>query len=160
MKPLAVSIYYFYKVKKKISTALDHFPTTGTNMGDCLIQNNVHGNGFRRPGLTSNKIKSKVCSSFLLRKCFHQGLVLASKLSDEKANTQRGFVQRLQITRVQLQIFISSEIGLQYCEQLSFSATFHLQASKQLHFLRIVRIHFDINIQQIIVGNICIGIRY
>lgn len=85
MKPLAVSIYYFYKVKKKISTALNHFPTTGTNMGDCLIQNNVHGNGFRRPGLTSNKIKSKVCSLFLLRKCFHQGLVLASKLSDEKA---------------------------------------------------------------------------
>ena len=87
MKPLAVSIYYFYKLKKKISVDLNHFPTTGTNTDDYIIQNKVHGKGFRRPGLTSDKIKSKVCSWFLLRKYFNQGLVSASKLSDKKENT-------------------------------------------------------------------------
>lgn len=59
MKPLAVSIYYFYKVKKKISVDLIHFPATGTNTDDCLIQNKVYRKCIRRPGLTSDKIKSK-----------------------------------------------------------------------------------------------------
>ena len=64
MKPLAVSIYYFYKLKKKISIDLNHFPTIGTNTDDYLIQNKVHGKGFRRPGLTSDKLNQRYAAGF------------------------------------------------------------------------------------------------